>query len=155
MRSDALTSDDPVLASRVHFVIGFLKSYVRNESLWRHQFDDITSVAILASLETIRGGQCRLNACRLARRMIRRELSWQRRKVDPVELRSFLRDSRRHDVIPDRYFAKCNDARANVLRMTFEDDMTRDEIMSLTGMSRKAVESLFRRAKESVRKAIA
>lgn len=137
----------------VHFVIGNMRRCVPYH-LMHSEFDEITSIAILASIKTIAENSDRLDACRLARRMIKRELAWRRRKVDSVLLKSISLDNHRHDVIPDRYFAKCSELHASLVRMIHEDDLSREQIMERLNMSRAAVSSLQQRAYASVRKAI-
>lgn len=158
VRSDSLTRQHPELTGRTHFVVGYLRRCIPPVLLRRH-FEDVTSIAILAAWQSIRTGADRMDACRAARRLIRREIAWAKRSVDLVagdfDRMAWSDSVTRGDVIPASYFARCPESRASVLRMTFEDDLDRSQIVELTGLSRKAVECLYRRGCESVRRAIA
>jgi DNA-directed RNA polymerase specialized sigma24 family protein len=121
---------------------------------YRRHADDLMSIAVTVSLESMHQGESTAWACKAARREFWPEVAYETRKIADLTIEPAARTPKRVRPIPAWYLARCSKMQTAVIRMTYEADAGWQDIGRALDMNEGTVRNHHKRGLNHVREVL-
>jgi DNA-directed RNA polymerase specialized sigma24 family protein len=141
------------LSDRVAAVMRYFRRTIIAPRYKRHA-EDLMSIAVTVSLESMNQGESIAWACKAARRAFWPEVAYETRKISDFTIEPAAKVPKRFRPIPAWYLARCSSMQTAVIRMTYEADAGWADIGRALDINEAVVRNHHKRGLNHVREVL-